>query len=255
MPLDLVSLPPPGGVLADVYEEALDEATWFCELMDSAFADAEHTLVSLASGPEHALWGALEVLVVDAADRGALRAVIDAPASRYQFQVAVMALLRLDEVDTPLEATQQSDPDLRAAAIRGCALLRDQHVLARAQRELGGELTARAAPWLQLLAAYGSPHPNLGSAFELDDRACMVAALRIAAATDPRPLGAWLEWLLRYPDDVVHEHALRAALLAHSAPAWEVCRAEALHEGVVNPFAIQLFASLGGTAAWTRLEP
>ncbi|HEY6877885.1 MAG TPA: hypothetical protein VI299_07685 [Polyangiales bacterium] len=254
-PLDLAALPAPGPILAEVYEEALDEAVWFCEVMDSAFDDAEHTLGSVASGPEYALFGALEVLELDAGDRTTLHNVLAAPATRYHFQAAVMALLRLGEVDSALAAVQHEDASMRAAAIRACVLLRDPSVLARAQRELSGPYSPRAAAWLELLAAYGAPYADLEGVLTLDDRACMLAALQIASASDPRAVLPYLERLLTYPDEEVQNRALRAALVAHSKVAWDVCQTVALHGRHVNAHAMRLFAALGGASACKQLAP
>ncbi|HEX5659923.1 MAG TPA: hypothetical protein VFX59_22160, partial [Polyangiales bacterium] len=111
--------------MADVYEEALDDAADFGERMEDALEDAEHTLASLADGPEHTFVGALEVLEVDAGDRAVLRAVLDAPASPHHYQAALVATLRLGDVDSALAAMQHEDASLQAAAIRGCAWVRE----------------------------------------------------------------------------------------------------------------------------------
>ncbi|HEX5660067.1 MAG TPA: hypothetical protein VFX59_22880, partial [Polyangiales bacterium] len=124
-----------------------------------------------------------------------------------------------------------------------------------AQRELDAPLTPRSAPWLELIAAYGEACPKLERALIVDDRRCMVAGLQLAAARDPRGVLAWVERLLTFPDADVQDQALRAALIAHSARGWEICRTVALQDRAVNAVAIQLFGALGGASACVQLEP
>lgn len=152
------------------------------------------------------------------------------------------------------KAAGQSDAAARAPIIRACSLLRDGPILHAAQRALEQERDAAVAlPAMELVAAYGASAPPLEHWLQQDDPSLLVAALRVLPASDPLSYRAWIDSLLRYPHETVHELAIVAGLACHAPSAFAACEASALSELHFTPEAMVLYAALGGLAHHHRL--
>jgi uncharacterized protein (TIGR02270 family) len=247
-----------GLVLWDVVLEHLDEAAFGLEQLARAFEHPLWSLADVAGYPEARLLAHLDGLVV-AGDAIVERVLVPAllePEDEQPARItaAALALAQLGQRAALAPALAHEQDAVRRGAVHACALAADPKLDDWVLSELrkAKEPRQRAA-LLEVAAARGLPPPPLLESLQADDPALVAAAAHVARRADARTHLPVIEYLVAHPERAVREAALLPALAWGSRVAWDACRSWALDASAPCPFALNLYASLGGRGEHERI--
>jgi uncharacterized protein (TIGR02270 family) len=246
-------------VLWDIYEEHLEEAAFLWDEWESALVAANHTLDSVAAGPEARLLAHLDGLVLGGAPvaeklllpalagdepgriAAAAWALVQAEGAPRSGDVAATGL---DPQDAVIDAMTKGEPAQRAAIARALRLSPRADLSRVARLWPDGSPEVRGVVF-DLLRA-GEPawvRQHLEPVLRGGDSIPLAGALRALRQAPDRALVGCVDDALKTELREVRREAMTTGIVFGSAAAWDVCRRSALRAGDTCRLPLALLAT------------